>query len=261
MQYTTITAEDFTRLAGLAEWRYVLDTLRADFGAGSFRAAAALASLITSAAEDADHHPDVDIRYPDRVRVTLTTHATGGVTSADVDLAREISTIAAQAGAVGNVPADSVEALPVVPIGVVRCDRTEPIDGGWDGVTSVISLDASRFGSDAVAGLDGFSHLDVVFLFHRVGEADIHLGARHPRDCSDWPLVGIFAQRARGRPNRIGVTTCALLGVDGLDIRVRGLDAIDRTPVLDVKPHVRQFGPRSEVHQPPWMNEIMADYW
>ena len=73
--------------------------------------------------------------------------------------------------------------------------------------------------------------------------------------------MGIFAQRAKARPNRIGVTTCALVGVDGLELRVRGLDAVDGTPVLDVKPHVVEFGPRGPVRQPAWMTELMAGYW
>ena len=65
-----------------------------------------------------------------------------------------------------------------------------------------------------------------------------------PRGNPAWPLVGILAQRARARPNRIGVSTCELLGVDGLTVRVRGLDAIDGTPVLDLKPYIVEFAPR-----------------
>ena len=63
------------------------------------------------------------------------------------------------------------------------------------------------------------------------------------RGRTDWPLVGILAQRAKDRPNRIGVTTCALLAVDGLVLQVEGLDAVSGTPVLDVKPHMAGFGP------------------
>lgn len=152
---------------------------------------------------------------------------------------------------------------PVVltPVGVVRGGRTEPLDDDWDAVEAVVELDAARFPADAVAGLDAFSHIDVVFLFDRVDPADVHTGARRPRGRSDWPTVGIFAQRAKARPNRIGVTTCRLLGVDGLRLRVQGLDAIDGSPVLDVKPYVAQFAPRGEIHQPAWMDELMREYW
>jgi tRNA (adenine37-N6)-methyltransferase len=57
------------------------------------------------------------------------------------------------------------------------------------------------------------------------------------------------------------VTTCELVGVDGLTLRVRGLDAIDGTPVLDVKPYMAEFGPRGTLRQPAWSSELMAGYW
>jgi tRNA-Thr(GGU) m(6)t(6)A37 methyltransferase TsaA len=112
-----------------------------------------------------------------------------------------------------------------------------------------------------VAGLDAFSHLDVLYVFHLVEPGDVNLGARHPRGRTDWPRVGIFAQRAKARPNRIGVTTCALVGVAGLELRVRGLDAVDGTPVLDIKPYMAEFGPRGDVREPAWARELMANYW
>ncbi len=82
-----------------------------------------------------------------------------------------------------------------------------------------------------------------------------------PRGNPEWPAVGIFAQRAKNRPNRLGVSTCELVGVDGCTLDVRGLDAIDGTPVLDVKPYLAEFGPRSPVHQPVWSHELMAGYF
>lgn len=146
------------------------------------------------------------------------------------------------------------------PVATVRGGRTEPVDDDWGRVEATIELD-ERFGPDAVAGLDAFSHLDVVFVFDRVDEATVVTGARHPRGRSDWPLVGIFAQRGKDRPNRIGVSVCRLLGVDGTRLRVAGLDAIDGTPVLDVKPHVTAMGPLEPVREPDWIAELMASYW
>lgn len=146
-------------------------------------------------------------------------------------------------------------------IGTVVGGRSDAIDDGWGDVESTIALDRRRFGPDVVAGLDGFSHIDVVFLFHLVDEEAITLGTRHPRNNPAWPRVGIFAQRAKARPNRIGVTTCELVRVDGLDLQVRGLDAIDGTPVLDVKPYVREFAPRTAIRQPGWASELMSSYW
>lgn len=147
------------------------------------------------------------------------------------------------------------------PIGRVEGGRVEPTDDDWDAIRAAIVLDPDRFTPDAVAGLDAFSHIEVVYWFHRVAEAKIETGARIPRGQAGWPRVGIFAQRGKNRPNRIGVTACRLHGVDGLRLSVSGLDAIDGTPVLDVKPYMRGFAPRGEVREPAWAAEIMADYW
>ncbi|MGY1722302.1 SAM-dependent methyltransferase [Blastococcus sp. SYSU DS0533] len=149
----------------------------------------------------------------------------------------------------------------VEPIGTVTSARAEPVDDDWDAVPASITLDATRFGPDALAGLDQFSHVEVVYLFDRVDPGAVQTGARRPRGNPGWPEVGIFAQRGKRRPNRIGVTICRLLDVDGLVLHVRGLDAIDGTPVLDVKPYMAEFGPRGEVRQPAWSHELMAGYW
>jgi len=148
------------------------------------------------------------------------------------------------------------------PVGVVVGGRAEAVDDDWGGVEAVIRLDESRFGPDAVAGLEEFSHLVVVFFFHLVGPDEVQSGARHPRGNPEWPAVGMFAQRARMRPNRIGVSTCALVAVDGLDLHVRGLDAVDGSPVLDVKPYVLEFEPRqADVRQPAWVTDLMRGYY
>jgi len=148
----------------------------------------------------------------------------------------------------------------VRPIGRVSSTRDEMIDDDWDAVTASITLDA-RYGADAIAGLAEFSHVEVVFLFDRVDPQTVHTGARHPRGNPDWPEVGVFAQRVKSRPNRIGLSTCALLGIEGRVIRVGGLDAIEGTPVLDLKPYMVEFGPRGEVRQPAWSHQLMAGYY
>jgi tRNA-Thr(GGU) m(6)t(6)A37 methyltransferase TsaA len=151
--------------------------------------------------------------------------------------------------------------MQIEPIGWVRCSRTEAIDDDWDAVASTIWLDTERFTPDALRGLEEFSHIDVVYVFHLVGPSDVTIGARHPRSNPDWPEVGIFAQRARMRPNRLGVTTCALVSIDDLQLTVQGLDAMDGTPVLDVKPYMVEFDPRGPVRQPRWSHELMSSYW
>lgn len=147
------------------------------------------------------------------------------------------------------------------PIGYVRGGRSEIKDDDWGAVESVIALDPARFDAEALAGLDAFSHVEVIYHFHLVPEAKIETGARHPRGRSDWPKIGIFAQRGKNRPNRLGMTTAEIRGVDGLALKVRGLDAIDGTPVLDLKPYMRGFAPRSAVREPAWAQELMAGYW
>jgi tRNA-Thr(GGU) m(6)t(6)A37 methyltransferase TsaA len=151
--------------------------------------------------------------------------------------------------------------IDINPIGYVRGGRTEAIDDSWGSVIATIELDASQFDADVTAGLAEFSHLDVVYVFHLVDESTIEMRARHPRNNTDWPLVGIFAQRAKSRPNRIGVTTCEIVSVDGLSVTVRGLDAIDGTPVVDLKPYMNEFAPRSAVREPAWAEELMSGYW
>jgi 4a-hydroxytetrahydrobiopterin dehydratase len=123
MAHTSVTADDFAALGGLDDWRLVLGAIHADFATGSFPAAASLVSTIAGAAEAAQHHPDIDVRYPDRVRVALTTHAAGAVTSRDVDLAREISVLASRAGATSAPTApQGVE----IAIDTMDADRIRP---------------------------------------------------------------------------------------------------------------------------------------
>jgi tRNA-Thr(GGU) m(6)t(6)A37 methyltransferase TsaA len=148
----------------------------------------------------------------------------------------------------------------VEPIGRVAGGRAEPVDDDWDRETATIRLEPG-FDPDALAGLDAFSHVEVVYVFDRVDPDAVERGARRPRGNPDWPPVGIFAQRAKDRPNRIGVSVCRLLGVQGRELRVAGLDAVDGTPVLDVKPVMREFLPRGEVRQPAWATELMNGYW
>jgi tRNA (adenine37-N6)-methyltransferase len=146
-------------------------------------------------------------------------------------------------------------------IGTVRGGRSEVSDDEWASVRSRIELDSAVVDPSATAGLNEFSHVEVVFQFDRVVESEVCRGARHPRGREDWPLVGILAQRAKDRPNRIGTTVCRLHDAGPLWIEVSGLDAVDGTPVLDVKPFMVGFRPRGEVREPPWATELMEGYW
>jgi tRNA-Thr(GGU) m(6)t(6)A37 methyltransferase TsaA len=151
--------------------------------------------------------------------------------------------------------------IAMTPIGFVRGGRDQAIDDDWGRSRARVELDPAQFTPEALAGLDAFSHAEVLFVFDRVGVDEIEYGARHPRGRKDWPKVGIFAQRGKNRPNRIGLCTCRVVGVHDLVLEVEGLDAIDGTPVLDIKPAMRGFLPREELREPAWAEEIMKDYW
>ena len=153
------------------------------------------------------------------------------------------------------------ETYEVEPIGIVRSPRSEPIDDDWGDIVATIELDPEVVGPQSLKGLEEFSHVEVVYLFHLVEPGSHERNARRPRGNQDWPEVGIYAQRAKRRPNRLGVSVCELTGIDGTTLTVRGLDAIDGTPVLDLKPYMTEFAPRSEVRQPGWSRELMGGYW
>lgn len=133
-------------------------------------------------------------------------------------------------------------------------------DDHWGGLVSTIEL-LPPLDGEAVAGLDAFSHIEVLFHFHAADPGKIVAGARHPRNNVQWPRVGILAQRAKNRPNRLGSTIVRLLAVRGATLKVAELDAIEGTPVLDIKPVMREFLPRGEVVQPAWASELMGQYW
>lgn len=149
----------------------------------------------------------------------------------------------------------------VRPIGIVRSPIQEPADDCWGGLVSTIELDSNQFTPDATAGLSDYSHAEIIFLLDRIAPGSIVTGARHPRGRLDWPRVGVFAQRTKNRPNGIGATVCRIIEVEGLKIKVRELDAIDGTPVLDVKPYMSGFAPREEVREPAWAKELMVGYF
>ncbi len=145
-------------------------------------------------------------------------------------------------------------------IGWVSAIRPHAEDDFWGGEHAVVTL-TEEFDDEALAGLESFSHVEVLFLLHEVDPARIVSGARHPRNNTRWPKTGIFAQRGKNRPNRIGSTICRIQSVVGRTLVVSELDAIDGTPVLDLKPVMQEFLPRGDVVQPDWSRELMSAYW
>ncbi|MEV0895317.1 SAM-dependent methyltransferase [Actinoplanes sp. NPDC049802] len=150
----------------------------------------------------------------------------------------------------------------MTPIGIVHNERTTPEDDYWGKIDSVIELDPTQVDAESTLGLEEFSHLEVIFSFHLCDPAKTTRGARHPRGDTAWPKVGVLAQRVKDRPNHLGVSRCELLRVDGLRLHVRGLDAIDGTPVLDVKAYLSAMvPPAAAVREPGWVHEVMKSYY
>jgi len=146
------------------------------------------------------------------------------------------------------------------PIGYIRGGRVEASDDNWAAEIAAIEL-VKPYDAQSILGIEAFSHLEIVCFFHQVSEDSIETGSRHPRGNKDWPSVGIFAQRGRNRPNRLGVSIARLVGCQGTQLIVAGLDAIDGTPVLDIKPVMKEFLPQGEIRQPEWSTELMRGYW
>lgn len=148
----------------------------------------------------------------------------------------------------------------VRPVAFVRAERDEVRDDFWGGTRSTIEL-APGVPAASFDGIEEFSHVEVIFVFDRLPADGGVTGARHPRGNPAWPAVGIFAQRAKARPNRLGATIVRILDREGSRLHVAELDAIDGTPVVDIKPVFSEFLPREPVRQPAWTRELMRDYW
>ena len=149
--------------------------------------------------------------------------------------------------------------LTLRPIGFVRSPATEKVDEAWGSVEATIELlPEYRAG---LRGLEEFSHVLVTAFLHGARfEAARHL-VRRPRGQADMPELGIFAQRAKDRPNPLGITVVPLVAVTPEGIRVRGLDAIDGTPVLDLKPYFPQFDSAPGARVPEWVARLMRGYF
>lgn len=150
--------------------------------------------------------------------------------------------------------------ITLTPIGFVKNKRTEISDDFWGSVVSEIEL-LESFSEDAFEGIDAFSHLEIVFYFHRADKEKTLYSSGHPRGNTNFPKVGIFAQRKKDRPNLLGTTIVKLLKREGKRISVSNFDAIDGTIVLDIKPIFKEFLPKENITQPKWVNELMEDYW
>ena len=144
-------------------------------------------------------------------------------------------------------------------VGIVNNNVMEKVDQGWGEVQSRIVLKPEYTGG--LKGLEGFSHVIIVCWLHEAAyESQSHL-QRRPQGRSDMPLTGMFAQRVKDRPNPIGLATVKLLAVGSDWLDVRGLDALNGTPVLDINPYFPDFDRPAEFFTPDWVGKLMQTYW
>ena len=145
------------------------------------------------------------------------------------------------------------------PVAIVRNSRKEPIDDHWETIVSEIEL-LDHIPTAAFDNISAFSHLEIIYYFDKVMKEQIVFSG-HPRGNKDYPMMGIFGQRKKDRPNTIGLSTVELLEHRERIIKVRLLDAIDGTPVLDIKPVFKEFQVSNNIKQPHWVEDLMKNYW
>lgn len=141
----------------------------------------------------------------------------------------------------------------------VNNDRDHLEDDDWGQVISEIILDP-ELPEELLSGLETFSHVEVLFVMHRRPIDKVIPPLRHPRNNPDWPELGLLAQRSTHHPNPLGLSSVKIIDLSGGVLKVQGLDAVNGSPVLDIKPVFKEFLP-GEVKQPPWVSELLVDYW
>src|SRR6266850_3926292 len=156
-------------------------------------------------------------------------------------------------------PGGSMHDITLKVIGTVRNGRRSPADQGWGGVVSTLEI-APEFAA-GLEGLEAFSHVIVLFYMHLDPDAEPATLVRRPRGRADMPALGVFAQRGRMRPNPLGVTACEIVRVEPGRVVVRGLDAVEGTPVLDLKPYFPVLDRREDARVPEWVGTLMKGYF
>ena len=150
--------------------------------------------------------------------------------------------------------ADELPAIAVKAIGVVRnkVRQRPPAGYEWSEVVAEIVIDSKL--TEALDGLDGFSHIIVLYWLHQAASGKVLLKV-HPRGKQELPLTGLFATRSPNRPNPVGKATVRLLQRQGNILKVKGLDAIDGTPVIDVKPYIPGYDSVDDARVPQWITK------
>lgn len=169
-----------------------------------------------------------------------------------------------------NTEGDPGEIL-IRPVGRVRSERKEvsmgiregkleirPVEGGRGSSRDLVSeVVISDIYSDCLEGLEEFSHIVILYWSHLAVDESRKVTRLHPAGQADMPLVGVFATRSPVRPNPVCVTTVELLGRKDNILTVKGLDAVDGSPVIDIKPHHPYFDAPGEIRIAGWMKRLM----
>ena len=145
------------------------------------------------------------------------------------------------------------------PVAWVKNSRITTLDDDWGTIISDIIL-ADDIPDSAFQHILDFSLLEIIYYFDKVKD-DKKLYVRRPRGNPEYPEMGIFAQRNKDRPNQIGLSTVELIWHRERSIGVRMLDAINGTPILDIKPVYREFRPAVDIRQPDWVADLMRKYF
>lgn len=147
----------------------------------------------------------------------------------------------------------------IEPIAYVKNNRSKLEDDYWGGLISEIIV-SNKIAEQSIKGIEEFSHLEIIFYFHLADMTKIEISSSHPRGNSKYPKVGIFSQRKKARPNLLGTAIIKLIKAEKNKLTVEGLDAVDGTPVIDIKPVFKEFLPEDKIIQPDWVSDLMKNY-
>lgn len=151
-----------------------------------------------------------------------------------------------------------MENIVMNPIGYVKNNVENRKDVSWGEDVSSIMLNEEYYGG--LKGLEEFTHVTIIYYLHKAKfDSEKHL-QRRPQNREDMPLVGIFSQRGKDRPNQIGMTSVQIVSVSENCLTVKGLDAIDGTPILDIKPYYPVYDQKN-AKVPEWVERLMEHYF
>jgi len=140
----------------------------------------------------------------------------------------------------------------IEPAAFVKNNRADTNDDFWGEIISDIVI-SNKLSPECIQEIQEFSHLEIIFYFHLADLAKVNVTSSYTRNIKKFPKVGIFAQRKKARPYLLGSTIVKLIDVKGNTLTVSGLEAVNGTPVIDIKPVFKEFMPDEEIVQPEWV--------